>query len=85
MASPNISHTAEAQDTIDAVKYDPSKKPQPGVVPCYDPATMQLLGYCPAMSDREVSSDLVAQEAEDVEYHFVQYHALLILSSIRKS
>ncbi len=27
----------------------------PNVIPCYDPATMQLLGTMPAMSDAEVS------------------------------
>ena len=65
---------AETDDTIDAVLYDPSKKHASDVVPCFDPATMQLLGHCPAMSEQTVSRDLaedyvgglhLSQEASD--------------------
>ena len=49
---------AEAQDKIDSAKYDPSKPPKSGVVPCYDPSTMQLLGTCPAMTDKEVGGHI---------------------------
>lgn len=45
---------AESQDKISAIKYDPSKPMDKNVVPCYDPATMQLLGHVSAMSAREV-------------------------------
>lgn len=34
----------EANDKIDAPKYNPSSPPKPGVIPCYDPGTMQYLG-----------------------------------------
>ena len=50
---------AEAEDIINAVKYDPSKPCDKDVVPCYDPATMQLLGHVPAMSAREVGSAMI--------------------------
>ena len=55
---PCPSRSAETDDTIDAILYDPSKKHASDVVPCFDPATMQLLGHCPAMSEQAVSRDL---------------------------
>ncbi|PNH00029.1 hypothetical protein TSOC_014170 [Tetrabaena socialis] len=55
---------AEANDTIDAVKYDPSKPADKDVVPCYDPSTLQLLGHLPAMSAAEVRARIArAKEA----------------------
>lgn len=44
----------ETAEVIDAALFDPSKPSDPHVVPCYDPATMQLLGHVPAMSAVEV-------------------------------
>lgn len=59
---------AESEDLLqDAAKYDPSEQPPKDVVPCYDPATMQLLGHVPAMSDAEVRAVLArAKEASKV-------------------
>ncbi|KAG1661699.1 hypothetical protein FOA52_002035 [Chlamydomonas sp. UWO 241] len=45
---------AEASDTLNGAAYDPSKPVDKDLVPCYDPATMQLLGHVPAMSETEV-------------------------------
>lgn len=50
----------ETAEVIDAAPFDPSKPSDPHVVPCYDPATMQLLGHVPAMSAVEVRACCVA-------------------------
>jgi hypothetical protein len=49
-----IACAGETDDVIDAPKYDPKEKTPKDVIPCYDPATMQSLGYMPAMSESEV-------------------------------
>lgn len=45
---------AEKDDEISAEKYDRAKHDAPGMIPCYDPATMQYLGTMPAMTATEV-------------------------------
>jgi hypothetical protein len=52
----NVDAVAELEDVINATKYDPSKPVDKDVVPCYDPATMQMLGHVPAMSAAEVGA-----------------------------
>jgi len=51
----------EAEDEIDAPLYDPAgAPPKPGVIPCYDPGSMQFLGEMPAMSAAEVKAKIAA-------------------------
>ena len=47
---------AERQNNIEADRYNVSTKAPAGQIPCYDPATMQMLGFMPAMSKKQVSS-----------------------------
>ncbi|GIL81328.1 hypothetical protein Vretifemale_10395 [Volvox reticuliferus] len=57
----------EANDIIDAVKYSPVQPVDKDVVPCYDPSTMQALGFKPAMSAAEVRTRIArAREASKV-------------------
>jgi hypothetical protein len=44
----------ELAETLDAPKYVPAKSPPKDKIPCYDPGTMQLLGYAKAMTPDEV-------------------------------
>lgn len=54
---------AESEDEIVASVYDPSKPCDKDVIPCYDPANMQLLGYMPAMSAAQVK-EMIAKAKE---------------------
>lgn len=45
---------ANVSEKLVGIKHDPSKRVDKDLVPCYDPATMQLLGHMPAMSANEV-------------------------------
>ncbi|GLI61056.1 hypothetical protein VaNZ11_003318, partial [Volvox africanus] len=57
----------EANDIIHAVKYNPVQPVDKDVVPCYDPSTMQALGFKPAMSAAEVRTRIArAREASKV-------------------
>lgn len=52
---------AESQNDIKADHYNVSTKVAAGQIPCYDPATMQMLGFMPAMSKEQVSSTFRAE------------------------
>ena len=51
---------AERENDIKADRYNVSTKAPAGQIPCYDPATMQMLGFMPAMSKKQVSSTFCA-------------------------
>ncbi|KXZ42649.1 hypothetical protein GPECTOR_127g527 [Gonium pectorale] len=58
---------AEANDKIEAAKYQLGQPFDKDVVPCYDPSTMQLLGHLPAMSAAEVRARIArAKDAQKV-------------------
>ena len=46
--------TDEAAEVVAGQRYVPSAPPPKDKIPCYDPSTMQLLGYAKAMSAAEV-------------------------------
>lgn len=51
--SPLAWRADEAAEALDAPSYVPGPLPKDRI-PCYDPSTMQLLGYAPAMTPAEV-------------------------------
>mmetsp|Transcript_10197 Transcript_10197/g.62172 ORF Transcript_10197/g.62172 Transcript_10197/m.62172 type:complete len:600 (-) Transcript_10197:4380-6179(-) len=59
---------AEVEDVLDAVKYDPSITSDPGLVPCWDPATMDFLGNVPAMTREDVKRAISKAKAAQSEW-----------------
>lgn len=59
---------AESEDILDAPKYNPETPVDPRLVPCWDPATMDFLGYVPAMSREEVRSAIQKARAAQEEW-----------------
>lgn len=82
---------AEAADVLDTPTFDPKQKVDKDVIPCYDPATMQLLGHMPAMSTAEVRCSVRkageggaighAHEAGILPMHGVRQSILAVISA----
>jgi hypothetical protein len=53
----------ELADVLDTPKYTPPKSLPKEKIPCYDPGTMQLLGYAKAMTPEEVRRQPAARGA----------------------
>lgn len=76
---------AEAQDSISATKYTPSKSSTTDQIPCYDPGNMQLLGHLPAMTSAQVKSVVAdAQTAAKEWRHSSFKQRKLLLKAILK-
>lgn len=54
----------ELAEQLDAEKYTPPKTLPKDKIPCYDPGTMQFLGYAKAMTPDEVRAALAARAAD---------------------
>lgn len=59
---------AEADDVLEAAKYDPNVSIDPGLIPCWDPATMDFLGNVPAMTREEVNRAISKAKAAQSEW-----------------